>query len=98
MIERTAYKQMLHSISLRPVTLTTGARQVGKTVKSWVSVLIAGDIIHLLQPYSDSSTSKRITKRPKMYFWDTGLACYLARILDADSLIAGYMKGPMTET
>lgn len=70
----------------------------GKTVKSWVSVLIAGDIIHLLQPYSDSSTSKRIVKRPKMYFWDTGLACYLARILDTDSLIAGYLKGPMTET
>lgn len=30
-IERTAYKQILHSISLRPVTLITGARQVGKT-------------------------------------------------------------------
>ena len=70
----------------------------GKTVKSWVSVLIAGDIIHLLQPYNDSSTSKRLVKRPKMYFWDTGLACYLARVLDADSLIAGYLKGPMTET
>lgn len=70
----------------------------GKTVKSWISVLIAGDIIHLLQPYNDRSTSKRIVKRPKIYFWDTGLACYLARVLDADSLIAGYLKGPMTET
>ena len=70
----------------------------GKTVKSWISVLIAGDIIHLLQPYNDRSTSKRIVKRPKIYFRDTGLACYLARVLDADSLIAGYLKGPMTET
>ena len=70
----------------------------GKTVKSWISVLIAGDIIHLLQPYNDRSTSKRIVKRPKMYFWDTGLACHLARVLDADSLMAGYLKGPMTET
>jgi hypothetical protein len=31
MIERTIYKQILHSISVRPVTLITGARQVGKT-------------------------------------------------------------------
>ncbi len=70
----------------------------GKTIKEWISVLIAGDIVHLLQPYSDRSTSKRIAKRPKLYFWDTGLACYLARILDAESLIAGYLKGPMVET
>lgn len=70
----------------------------GKTVKSWISVLLAGDIIHLLQPYSDRSTAKRIVKRPKVYFWDTGLACHLARVLDADSLMAGYLKGPMTET
>jgi hypothetical protein len=33
-----------------------------------------------------------------MYFWDTGLACHLARVLDAESLEAGYLKGSMTET
>ena len=70
----------------------------GKTIKEWISVLIAGDIIHLLQPYSDRLTSKRVVKRPKLYFWDTGLACYLARVLDVDSLMAGYLKGAMTET
>lgn len=70
----------------------------GKTAKAWISVLIAGDIIHLLQPFSDRSTVKRIVKRPKLYFWDTGLACYLARVLDAESLKAGYLKGPMVET
>ena len=70
----------------------------GKTVKEWISVLVAGDIVHLLQPYNDRSTSKRIVKRPKLYFWDTGLACYLARVLDAESLKAGYLKGPMVET
>ena len=70
----------------------------GKTAKEWISVLIAGDIIHLLQPYNDRSTSKRIVKRPRLYFWDTGLACYLSRVLDADSLKAGYLKGPMVET
>ena len=31
MIERNVYRQIIHSVSLRPVTLITGARQVGKT-------------------------------------------------------------------
>ena len=70
----------------------------GKTAKEWMSILIAGDIVHLLQPYNDRSAVKRVRKRPKMYFWDTGLACHLARVLDTESLMAGYLKGPMTET
>lgn len=69
-----------------------------KTIKSWISVLVAGDIVHLLQPYSERSTMKRIVKHPKLYFSDTGLACHLAKITDAGSLKAGYLKGPMTET
>lgn len=69
-----------------------------KTAKAWMSVLITGDIVHLVEPYSENSTTKRVSKRPKLYFWDTGLACHLARILDADSLISGYLKGPMLET
>ncbi|MDR3282166.1 MAG: ATP-binding protein [Candidatus Methanoplasma sp.] len=69
-----------------------------KTVQSWISVLAAGDIIHLLQPYSARSTVKRIVKRPKVYFCDTGLACHLAKATDAETLRAGYLKGPMVET
>lgn len=69
-----------------------------KTVQSWISVLVAGDIIHLLQPYSERSAAKRIVKRPKIYFCDTGLACHLARVVDEDTLKAGYLKGPMVET
>jgi len=96
-----SFMQLLASLTGQELNYERIASDVGvdgKTVKEWISVLIAGDIIHLLQPYSDRSTSKRIVKRPKMYFWDTGLACYLARVLDAKSLIAGYLKGPMVET
>ena len=93
--------QLLASLTGQELNYETIASNIGidgKTVKSWISVLIAGDIIHLLQPYSDRSTVKRLIKRPKLYFWDTGLACYLARVLDVQSLVAGYLKGPMAET
>lgn len=70
----------------------------GRTFNEWLSVLVAGDIILLLQPYSGVSTVKRVSKRPKMYFRDTGLACYLARIADGPTLFSSYLKGPMVET
>lgn len=70
----------------------------GKTVKSWIGVLERSGIIHLLRPYADRSPVKRMTKRPKIYFWDTGLACHLAKVTDAASLKAGYLRGPMVET
>ncbi len=72
----------------------------GKTVKSWIGVLERSGIIYLLKPYTDGSPvrRRRRTKRPKMYFWDTGLACHLAKVTDAASLKAGYLRGPMVET
>ena len=69
-----------------------------KTIQSWISVLIAGDIIHLVRAYSERSAVKRIVSHPKLYFSDTGLACHLAKVRDADTLKAGYLKGPMVET
>jgi len=96
-----SFMQLMASLTGQELNYERIASDIGidnKTVKSWISVLIAGDIIHLLQPYSDTSTKKRVVKRPKMYFWDTGLACHLARVLDAESLEAGYLKGPMVET
>ncbi len=68
------------------------------TVQTWISVLIAGNIIHLLQPYYERSLTKRVVKRPKIYFSDTGLACYLARVNSPLILQNSYLKGPMVET
>ena len=56
-----------------------------KTVRAWLSVLSAGYIIHLLPPHF-SNFGKRITKQPKLYFLDTGLACRLLGIGDSASL------------
>lgn len=69
-----------------------------KTIESWISVLIAGNIIYLLQPYYENSVTKRVVKRSKVYFSDTGLACYLAKVNTRDSLINSYLKEKMVET
>jgi predicted AAA+ superfamily ATPase len=67
------------------------------TVKSWVSVLRASGTIYLLQPYHQNIT-KRIVKRPKMYFLDTGLAAYLTDWNTPAQLLSGAMSGAIFET
>ena len=69
-----------------------------QTAESWLGVLRLGGIIHLLPAYNDRSMLKGAVKRPKLYFCDTGLACFLARVYDAETLRAGYLGGPMVET
>ena len=46
------------------------------TAKAWISVLEASFILHLLRPHH-RNFSKRLVKTPKLYFCDTGLACWL---------------------
>lgn len=77
------------------------AKEVGvdkKTIQSWVSVLIAGNIIYLLDPFFENSVTKRIVKKSKVFFSDTGLACYLARVNSPETLQNSYLKGHMVET
>ena len=69
-----------------------------KTIQNWISVLLAGDIIHLLYPYNEYSNIKKVTRKPKLYFSDTGLACFLAGINSTNALISSYLKGNMMET
>jgi uncharacterized protein len=49
------------------------------TAKSWLSALENSFLIFLLHPYH-RNFSKRIVKTPKLYFYDTGLLCYLLKI------------------
>lgn len=67
------------------------------TIKNWISILERTGIIYLLQPYSPSSL-KRATKTPKIYFRDTGLACYLTRWTTAEALKCSAVAGNMFET
>ena len=76
------------------------ANEVGvsePTVKSWISVLERTGIVFILQPFTSSSLNRAI-KTPKMYFRDTGLACYLTRWLTADALKNSAVAGNIFET
>ncbi len=77
------------------------AKNVGvstNTIKAWVSVLIKTGIIYLVEPYNEGSIVKRVVKRPKMYFFDTGLAAYLCGIDSAETLQRSFLKGRFFET
>ncbi len=67
-----------------------------KTADGWLSILVSSGLIYLLRPYS-GNTIKRIIKRPKLYFMDTGLACYLTLWNNARSLELSAMAGAMFE-
>ncbi len=67
------------------------------TAKEWVSILERSGILYLLRPYSSNVTS-RLIKTPKVYFLDTGLAAYLCRWPDAETLQSGAMDGAFFET
>jgi predicted AAA+ superfamily ATPase len=66
------------------------------TAKSWLSVLEAGYIISLIQPYYNNF-SKRLIKSPKLYFYDTGLVCSLLNIEKAEQLNNHFLKGAIFE-
>lgn len=67
------------------------------TVKEWISILEKSGIIFILKPYTSSALNRAIRK-PKLYFRDTGLCCYLTRWLTPDTLKNGAMAGAMFET
>ena len=67
-----------------------------KTVKAWISVLEASYIIFLLKPHH-RNFSKKLIKTPKLYFYDTGLLCYLLRLRKEDLSISPY-KGAIFES
>lgn len=67
------------------------------TIKKWISILERTGIVFLLQPYS-AAVLKRAIRTPKLYFRDTGLACYLTRWLTADALKCSAVAGNMFET
>lgn len=78
---------------------TEMAGQLGvdsKTVAHWLSVLQASYIVTLLPPYSEN-ISKRLIKSPKLYFNDSGLACYLLDIESPRQLAHDKMRGPIFE-
>jgi len=67
------------------------------TAKSWISVLEASYLVFLLQPHH-ANFNKRLVKSPKLYFFDTGLLCWLLGIQEPEQLDAHPLRGPIFET
>lgn len=97
------FRKFMVSVAARTgqlLNISDISRDVGidqETVKSWLSVLEASDLIYLLKPFS-LNVSKRVVKTPKVYFTDTGLACFLTRWTTPETLMNGAMAGSILET
>lgn len=66
------------------------------TAKAWVNILETLGIIFLLHPYSNN-VLKRTIKTPKVYFYDTGLVCYLTKWSSPEVAENGAMSGALLE-
>jgi predicted AAA+ superfamily ATPase len=67
-----------------------------KTIDAWIGVLEASFIAYRLQPYA-ANIAKRLTKMPKLYFYDTGLLCYLLNIRTETELANSHFYGSIFE-
>ncbi len=93
------FLQLLAARCAQVLNLSSLANDLGvavNTVKRWVSVLEASQIIYILPPYYQN-LGKRIAKNPKVYFLDLGLVCYLVGLKDEEHLLKGPMAGAIFE-
>jgi len=67
-----------------------------QTVSKWISILETSFICYTLRPYH-KNFNKRIVKSPKLYFYDTGLACALLNLRTVDELNRHFAKGALFE-
>ncbi len=95
----TRFLRLLAGRCGQQLNLSALAGDVGvsvNTIKRWVSILEAGSILHLLEPYHGNA-GKRLVKSPKVYFTDCGLICFLTGVTDREQLIKGPLAGPLFE-
>jgi uncharacterized protein len=67
------------------------------TARGWLSLLEMSYIIFLLQPYY-KNFNKRLTKSPKLYFYDTGILCSLLDIKQEEQLQFHHLRGSIFES
>lgn len=66
------------------------------TVKSWLSILESSYILYQLPPFFNNF-NKRLVKSTKLYFYDTGLACFLLGIKNEKALQESEFAGHLFE-
>jgi hypothetical protein len=99
----SAFQQFLRVIAGRVgqvLDLTSIGNDCGlthTTVKSWIGLLEASFIIFLLRPHH-AHFRKRLIKRPKLYFYDTGLLSSLLGMTEPSQLVSHYLRGSIFES
>jgi hypothetical protein len=81
-------------LNMNSLAIETGVDN--KTIASWIGILESSFIIYRLQPHHNNF-NKRIVKMPKLYFYDTGVACALLGIQNAEQLNFHPLFGNMFE-
>ena len=81
-------------LNISDLAMNCGINQ--KTVEKWLSILEASYILYLLTPYHDTFT-KRIIKTPKIFFYDTGLACSLLGLKTIEDITLSPWRGHLFE-
>ena len=81
-------------LNVRAIADEAGIDQV--TAKGWLSILANIGVIFYLHPYEDESL-RRAIKAPKLYFYDTGLICYLTRWTSPEAAMTGAMRDQLFE-
>jgi len=97
--EFSIFLRLLASRCSQLLNMSALARDIGvsvNTIKAWISVLEAGHIIYLLQPWY-RNLGKRITQSPKVYFVESALVTYLTGISTEELLFNGPMGGELFE-
>ena len=83
----------------QPLNLSSLANDCGissPTAKAWLSILESSFVVFSLSPYY-KNFSKRLIKSPKLYFYDTGLACHLLNMAEAQQVETYYQRGSLFE-
>lgn len=99
-VKFTRFMAVMASRTGQLLNLQSAANDIGisqPTADRWLSILVATNIVYLLQPYSNNLTNRAI-KTPKLYFLDTGLAAYLTRWNTPEVLKEGAMAGAFFES
>ena len=93
------FVKLLAGRSAQELNYSSIAMETGvdvKTIQSWIGILESSFIIHLLKPHH-KNFNKTIVKRPKLYFYDSALVCYLLGIRNITQLQTHPLRGHIFE-
>lgn len=82
---------------LNTTTLSSESGMDVRTVQNWLGILESSYIIFMLKPHH-KNFNKRLVKTPKLYFYDTGLACSLLGIKTENEMANSHFRGALFET